>query len=765
MKRRLPLFLLSCILIGEGFLFFPSSLAPQPSPFLIASTEDDLDDVYAQFDSLKTDPEDYIWPTDASHTMTSAFADFRSTHFHGGIDISTRGQKGFRVFASRSGYVARIRVSPFGYGKMLYVRHPDGYYTTYAHLQRFNEMLERYVRTMQLERQSVPLDVMLRPEDFTVKKGDVIAYTGDTGVGPPHLHFEIRDEKLNPVNPLLFPNILQYVTDDVAPTFERIAFTPLTRESSVQSDFQPWLEDVRQVRPNEYLLPRVMHLNGLIGISVRASDRINAGRHHIGVYGFELYLDSILAYSSRLHRVPDAHTKQVSLHYDWSLWYDGKGRFQKLFVDLGNRLPFYERAPEGTGILDTRALGDGFHELRIVARDIRGNESTLRATFVVNRPPEFSLRAGDRALYVVPAATSAIHALTIASRREGSKRWTVQKLYASSLASTGDGFEVPIDQREDIYRVTVETAEGLTSYPQFYFASAPRSSNTSLTISKEFLRDYLYVSITSHLPLTLRPSVWISNGNRRMLVDLTALDVNRYIGTIPLSIFEKGKAHIEAEADVNGTTVSAFDEFSIFPIRPETGGTVMAGDGEFTISFPVNSVYQPFYCRIEKNEFGYSVYPKDVLLNRGAVIEFRPASAGMQGKTALYGNFDGSWDLLKLPDPDNPYVFSARVTRFFGDFAVLTDPFPPTIGNVSVRASRQRIAGYFRLYDNLSGIDAETLRLFLDDQFVISEYDPYNRRVTFDESAEVRPGRHTFRILVSDRVGNQSVFEKSIVVP
>lgn len=751
-------------LVWGGLIFLPLSISSRPVDDSSRSVEDELEAAYAPFDSLQTDVDDYIWPTDASHTMTSGFADFRATHFHGGIDISTRGVKGFKVFAVRDGYVARIRVSPFGYGKMLYVRHADGYYTTYAHLQRFNDRLEEYVRAMQLERQSYPVDVSPSAEQFPVEKGEVIAYTGDTGVGPPHLHFEIRDANLNPVNPLLLPAIAGHVTDDIPPSFEKIAFTPLTHESTVQSDFQPWIEGVRQLRSNDHLLHRVMHLKGLIGISVRAFDRVNASWHSNGVYGYDLYIDSVLAYSSRLNRVPDAHTKQVSLHYDWSLWYDGKGRFQKSYVDLGNRLPFYDRGPEGTGIIDTRGLGEGFHELRIVARDMKGNQSHLRASFVVSHTPQFELKQAERKLYVTPAAESAIHALTIASKRQGSSKWNIQKVITSSLASTDDGFEIPLDRRGDVFKIVAETEHGSKSYPQFYFAHPSSASNTSLSITKEFYRDYLYLAISSHLPLTLRPSVWISTGDRRVLVDINSLDVNKYVGTVPLALFERGIARIEAEADVNGTTVTAYDEFSIFPISPSAGGTVMAGDGEFTLTFPPNGVYQPLYCRVEKNDFGYSVYPKDILLNRGATIEYRPATAGVHGKSGLYGNFDGSWDLLKPSDPENPYLLTARVTRFLGDFAVLTDVFGPTISDINARYSGKRLSLRFRLYDNLSGVDSESLRVLLNDQFIIPEYDPYNRRVTFDERVNLPSGLHHITIEVSDKIGNRSFTQKSFRV-
>ena len=99
-----------------------------------------------EFDSVKTDLRDYIWPTDASTKVTSAFAEYRTTHFHGGIDIGTNGRTGYRVFSVRDGEVYRIRITPNGYGKMLYVRHEDGYFSTYAHLLTFSDTIDAVSR-------------------------------------------------------------------------------------------------------------------------------------------------------------------------------------------------------------------------------------------------------------------------------------------------------------------------------------------------------------------------------------------------------------------------------------------------------------------------------------------------------------------------------------------------------------------------------------------------------------------------------------------
>ena len=131
------------------------------------------------YDSVRTDLSDYLWPTEAGRGITSTFGEFRRTHFHAGIDVSTGDRTGFKTFAARDGYVWRIGVSPDGYGKVLYVRHSDGYTTVYAHLDRFSKSIEARVRKEQERLERYPVDITCRPDDLPVAKGDVIAYTGD----------------------------------------------------------------------------------------------------------------------------------------------------------------------------------------------------------------------------------------------------------------------------------------------------------------------------------------------------------------------------------------------------------------------------------------------------------------------------------------------------------------------------------------------------------------------------------------------------------
>jgi hypothetical protein len=344
------------------------------------------DGLYTSFDTIRTDLSDYIWPTNASTVITSMFADYRRTHLHEGIDISTNNQNGYPVYASRAGYVSRIFVSRRGYGKMLTVRHPDGFVTMYAHLQRFKDPIDEYVKKIQKQTRRYSLEIDLDPALFPVSKGDVIAYTGSTGVGPAHLHFEFRDSSFNPINPLLLPQVATAVTDAIPPKIHSVAFTPLDRSSKVQGRTKAWIDDALEEDAATYTLAQPVKLNGLIGISVRATDQADVLKYVVGCYRFELSIDGELMFTSVKNYILESEAHYVSSYYDKNLIRSRKGRFEKLYVESGNRLPFYDRLPEGTGYIDTSELEAGEHVLRIATWDRSGNESSLTTILVTGSP-------------------------------------------------------------------------------------------------------------------------------------------------------------------------------------------------------------------------------------------------------------------------------------------------------------------------------------------------------------------------------------------
>ena len=160
---------------------------------------------YAGF-SQENIPKDYFSnPLDIPLLLSGNFGELRSNHFHSGLDIKTQQREGLPVYAPADGYVKRIKVSHYGYGKALYLQHPNGYSSVYAHLQSYAGPIQQYVKEHQYNKESFEIELFPESDVLPVKKGQIIAYSGNSGSsGGPHLHFEIRDGASRPMNPMLF---------------------------------------------------------------------------------------------------------------------------------------------------------------------------------------------------------------------------------------------------------------------------------------------------------------------------------------------------------------------------------------------------------------------------------------------------------------------------------------------------------------------------------------------------------------------------------
>jgi hypothetical protein len=166
--------------------------------------------------------QDYQWPLKIAPRLSSQFGDYRIGHWHAGIDITTRGKPGYKVYAVSDGYVFRVKTSYWGYGSALYLKLNDGRYAVYGHLTRFSTRIDDYVFRRQMKSKSYYQDIFFSPGEFPVKKGEYIALSGQSGSGAPHLHLEIRDEHNLPVNPL---KGIFYLPDNKPPVLDYLVIS------------------------------------------------------------------------------------------------------------------------------------------------------------------------------------------------------------------------------------------------------------------------------------------------------------------------------------------------------------------------------------------------------------------------------------------------------------------------------------------------------------------------------------------------------------
>ena len=751
-------------LIGIGIplsFLFPDFRPTHPE----RSTPVSASPSFNPYDSIRTDLADYIWPTDAGRVITSTFGEYRRTHFHAGIDISTGDRTGYRVFASRGGYVARVAVDADGYGKVLFVRHPDGYTTTYAHLQRFAPQIETRVRREQKKFERYPVDISFRPEEVPVVREDLIAYTGDTGIGSPHLHFEIRDENMNAVNPMLCPALR--TNDDYPPNIRKVAVIPIGGNSRVDDSPEPGVFVLGQKNAASTSLPSPVHLSGSAGIAVYARDRSPETHYSHGVYRHRLLLDGRPLYSVTMDRVPVREAQQIGLYYVRELLAGGQGRFERLFSDTRNALPFVSPHGPGAAVINAARLGEGPHRFSILCEDISGNRSEINGTLVVEHPPQLTVDLTDSHLLIKATPADSVIRVLLDGRSLTENRWTP--------VTSGNGFAmvrgtlaIPRGTlAHDILRVRGENARGSRSSPRFIVLHTPVMTPAAIRIEHETRLGIVHLLVSTNGVFTAPPAVTVEEGAVTRLVQMEALDVDRFAGDFSPSDSFSGPRRILVRAGVNGAPADDATELSLIPIVPGRSGSIPLDEGNLVLRYDANAVYDTIFLECQKTEEEgntvYSLIPENTVLRGGIGISVRSATAGP--RRGLFGRQRSSWTLLSGGEKFSDGVFTGTLRRTLGDLSVMADNAPPEISALRIKTPRDRtVTASFRFYDNLAGVDYQEVKTYIDGRFVIPEIDGEHRRALIKASDPLERGSHRLTIRLKDSLGNTSTIEQGFVI-
>ncbi|APY12001.1 peptidase M23 [Seonamhaeicola sp. S2-3] len=314
-------------------------------------------------------PQDYFSnPLDIPLILSGTFAELRSNHFHAGLDIKTQQRVGLKVKAAADGYVSRIKVSHYGYGKALYITHPNGYTTVYAHLQKFAPAIEAYVKKQQYKKESYEVQMFPSAETLPVKKGSLIAYSGNSGgSGGPHLHFEIRDNAERPINPMLFGID---IADSKEPYVKSIYAYPLDENSFVNNSNEKQKLRLIPLKNGDYVVENIEAF-GNIGFGIETNDRQNLAANSNGVYNIRTFFNGNNNFELDFKRFSFAETKHINQLIDYEHYVTKKQRIQKLFK-INNPLSIYKEVLNN-GILNIEDSTHSVYKIRVA--DYKNNET------------------------------------------------------------------------------------------------------------------------------------------------------------------------------------------------------------------------------------------------------------------------------------------------------------------------------------------------------------------------------------------------------
>lgn len=305
--------------------------------------------------------------------LSGTFGELRSNHFHSGMDLKTQQREGIKIYATASGYVSRIKISHWGYGKAVYITHPNGYTTVYGHLKKFDKKIETYLKKKQYEKKSFSIQLFPKPSELPVSKSEIIAFSGSTGgfVGP-HLHYEIR--KTNgaiPINPMLFG---LRVADHKRPSINALYAYPLSYEAQVHQSAKPVKINFKRQKNGTYLSDSVL-ASGTIGFGVNAFDRQDGALNKNGIYSLELHVNGEKIYQHQVEKFSFDESKYINLLIDYKHYSKHRQRIQKCFVQPNNKLSIYDKQFPELGFIEVENGKN--YTAKIIAKDLDGNQTTL----------------------------------------------------------------------------------------------------------------------------------------------------------------------------------------------------------------------------------------------------------------------------------------------------------------------------------------------------------------------------------------------------
>jgi hypothetical protein len=318
-------------------------------------------------------PTDYFSnPLEIPLILSGSFGELRSNHFHSGLDIKTQQKEGAIILAPADGYVSRIKVAHYGYGKALYIQHPNGYTTVYAHLQRYANNIEDYVKQKQYEKESFEFEDFPENKLLSVKKGEIIGYTGNSGSsGGPHLHFEIRDPASRPMNPMLFGI---EIPDTKVPLVNSVFVYPVGEDAYANNNKNRSKLRLIKQKDGNYTTEKVAAL-GKIGFGVSTFDQQNGASNKNGAYQIKTSLNGSEKFKVLFEKFSFAETRYLNRFMDYAYFKTNKSRVQKLFREENNPLSVIVKEDENGYV----TVKDGFSsDYTIEITDYKGN--TMRIT-------------------------------------------------------------------------------------------------------------------------------------------------------------------------------------------------------------------------------------------------------------------------------------------------------------------------------------------------------------------------------------------------
>lgn len=322
-------------------------------------------------------------PIKIDMVLAGNFCEMRSNHFHTGLDIKTNKKTGYRLYAIEDGYISRIRVSPWGYGKAIYIQYNNGLSTVYAHCSDFPPMLDSLIYTIQTNQESAIIDENILSLKIPVKKGDIVAFSGNSGSSSaPHLHFEIRETNSeHAINPLLFDCYRKKIKDTTPPEIRGLKLYALSKEGFMipgRAIYFPIKQGEKRISINNNQpinVDTILTENSTLGFGIYTIDKLDAAYNVCGIYSTKIFRVEELLHHQQINYMNFDVNRYLNTHKDYFAFKHLRQHIHKQFSTEINPLPIY---PLNNGFISWEDVKATY---KILVSDVHGNET--KASFSV----------------------------------------------------------------------------------------------------------------------------------------------------------------------------------------------------------------------------------------------------------------------------------------------------------------------------------------------------------------------------------------------
>lgn len=313
--------------------------------------------------------------------LSGTFGELRTNHFHSGIDIKTNRVEGLNIYSYEKGYISRIQVSTYGYGKAIYITHPDGKITVYAHLSKFSEKIQNYVKDIQYKRKKFAIKVYPKESEILIEKNEIIGYSGNTGSSSgPHLHFELRDKNNMPVNPLKYRNI--EIIDTIIPSLKGVYYKELKYNNGKLEDNYSRFKKIKFIEnDNGKYLTDTIYTNGVIGFGVNSFDLMNNSNNVYGLNKIITKINDSVNFKINFDKFSFDEWTYINTYVDYAYFKRTNEKIQKLYIENINPLNLYDRNL-GDGALKLNDSKNILINYKIILFDFNNNTTVINIPIV-----------------------------------------------------------------------------------------------------------------------------------------------------------------------------------------------------------------------------------------------------------------------------------------------------------------------------------------------------------------------------------------------